>query len=116
MLERGAFFEEALALGAEVAVGQQFLLVMSLDGLAVVSSMKGEFCDFGRVLVAETAKSDEINLSGIPSNFDSKIHAGIRGPFPLVLSIFGEHLSPFLTPPVKNPNIFIKLRGQVFLH
>lgn len=101
-------------LGAEIAVGEQFLLVMPFCGFAVVFGMKGELGDLSCVLTAEPAKGDQVSLSRIFSDFDSKIYTGIGGAFPLgigISSIFREHLSPFVTPPVKNPNLVVKLRS-----
>ncbi len=64
-------------LGAEIAVGKQFLLVVPLCGFAVVFGMKGELGDLSWVLTAEPAKGDQVSLSRVFSDFDSEIHAGI---------------------------------------
>ncbi len=105
-------------LGAEIAVGEQFLLVMPFCGFAVVFGMKGELGNLSWVLTAEPAKGDQVSLSRIFSDFDSEIHTGIDRAFPLwigISSIFREHLSPFMTPPVKNPNFVVKLRSWFLL-
>ena len=91
---------------------------MSFCGFTVVFGMKGELGNLSWVLAAEPAECDQVSLSRIFSDFDFEIHTGIGRAFPLgigISSIFREHLSPFATPPVKNPNLAVKLRSRFLL-